>query len=268
MHGWTLALVLLASVVSLVSAPSAHAAATLGGPIPVGATGSLTIHTRVGGSGGGDNGGGNDRLAAPARDAGTPLAGVVYDVTRIANVDLRTPEGWALAHSYVDNLDAARAHVGATVTSPPTGADGTTVVSGLQVGLYLVHLDPTTLPQPTATTAGWETTDFLVTVPMLDPMDDTEWLFDVDIFPKFRALPPLEPTPPPTTSTPPTPLPTTTPPAPPTTVTAPPTTPPGPLAVTGAEIMTTLFVALALLGGGIVMAVVGSRRTRERGRRQ
>ena len=253
MHGWTLALVLLASMVGLmIASPTVAAAPSYGGPIPAGATGSLTIHTRVGGSGQGDQGGGNDRLTTPTRDAGTPLAGVVYDVTLITNVDLRTPDGWALAHSYVNDLAAARAHAGATVTSPPTGSDGTTVVSDLKVGLYLVHLDPATLPKPTSTIAGWETTDFLVTVPMLDPVDETEWVYDIDIFPKFRALPPVTPT----TSTPP---PTTTP---------APTTPSGPLAVTGAEIMSTLIVALALLGGGIVLAVVGSRRTRERGRRQ
>jgi len=254
MHGWTLALVLLASMVGLmIASPTVAAAPSYGGPIPAGATGSLTIHTRVGGSGQGDQGGGNDRLTTPTRDAGTPLVGVVYDVTRITNVDLRTPEGWALAHSYVDNLDAARAHAGTTVTSPPTGPDGTTVVTNLQVGLYLIHLDPATLPKPTASIAGWDTTDFLVTVPMLDPTDDTEWVFDVDIFPKFRAIPPVTPT---TTTPPPT--------SPPTS----PTTPPGPLAVTGAEIMTTLFVALALLGGGILLAILGSRRTRQRGRRE
>ena len=253
MHGWTLALVLLASMVALVTAPAARAVPTFGGPIPAGATGSLTIHTRLLSTGGGDQGGGNDRVAAPGRDQGTPLAGVVYDVTLITNVDLRTPEGWALAQSYVDDLDAARAHAGATVTSPPTGSDGTTVVPNLQVGLYLVHLDPTTLPKPTATIAGWQTTDFLVTVPMLDPVNGTQWVYDIDIFPKFRAVPAV----PPTTT------PTTVPPSSP-----PPTTPTGPLAVTGAEIVTTLIVALALLTGGIVLAVVGSRRTRERGRRQ
>ena len=182
MHGWTLALVLLASMVGLmIASPTVAAAPSYGGPIPAGATGSLTIHTRVGGSGQGDQGGGNDRLTTPTRD-------------------------------------------------------------------------PATLPKPTASIAGWDTTDFLVTVPMLDPTDDTEWVFDVDIFPKFRAIPPVTPT----TSTPSASTPPTT----------SPTTPPGPLAVTGAEIMTTLFVALALLGGGILLAILGSRRTRERGRRE
>lgn len=237
MRGWTLMLVLLASMVALVSAPAALATPAYGGPIPAGATGQLTIHARLLGL-----------AAAPARDAGTPLAGVVYEVTHITNVDLRTPEGWALAHSYVNDLDAARAHAGTTVTSTPTGADGVTVVRNLPVGLYLVHLDQTTLPGPTSTVAGWATTDFLVTVPMLNPGDDTEWVFDIHIFPKFRALPSPTPTTPPTTE--------------------PTTTPPTPLAVTGAEITTTLIVALALLTGGIVLAVVGSRRTRERGRRQ
>ncbi|MEI2827444.1 MAG: hypothetical protein V9F04_14405 [Dermatophilaceae bacterium] len=41
MHGWTLALVLLASMVALVTAPAARAVPTFGGPIPAGATGSL-----------------------------------------------------------------------------------------------------------------------------------------------------------------------------------------------------------------------------------
>lgn len=250
MHGWAVALVLLASMVGLVAAPAALATPAFGDPIPAGATGSLTIHTRLLFNGGDQ--GGTAPLFPSANDPGTPLAGVVYDVTIITGVDLRTPEGWALAHSYVDNLDAARAHLGATVTSPPTGSDGTTVVPNLQVGLYLIHLDPATLPKPTATIAGWQTTDFLVTVPMLDPVNGTQWVYDIDIFPKFRAVPAI----PPTT------MPTTVPPSSP-----PPTTPTGPLAVTGAEIVTTLIVALALLTGGIVLAVVGSRRTRERGRR-
>lgn len=154
--------------------------------IPADATGRLFIHKHLGTP--------VDQAAYPADGrpielpgAVVPLPGVVFSVTRINGVDLTTGAGWQAAAQYFGNLDAARQHLGSTVTSARTGADGVTLIDDLPIGLYLVHevaayVDG--LPDPSVTRSP----DFLVTVPMTDPRNAVAWMYDIHVYPKNQRL--------------------------------------------------------------------------------
>lgn len=131
------------------------------GRIAVGAVGSITVHRRVGS---GQN--------------GAPVRGVVVQVTRIAGVDLRTAQVWALYDRYRTDLAAAREHLGDAVLSDPTGRDGSTTVSELPVGLYLVS----EVAWPDAPAGYVPADDILVPVPLAD--DNDEWDLSVEVYPK------------------------------------------------------------------------------------
>ena len=148
--------------------------------IPADATGSLTIHKHLGLP--------VDQTAYPANGtalvlptSSAPLAGVVFTVTRVAGVDLTTNAGWYAALAYQDNLEGARAQGGTVHTSTPTGADGSTVVSGLPVGLYLVHEASVRLPDGSEDPTIVKGADFLVTIPMTDPVTRSRWVFDIHV---------------------------------------------------------------------------------------
>jgi hypothetical protein len=226
-------------------ATSAVAADASPALIPADATGSLTIHKHLGLP--------VDQTAYPANGtalvlptSAAPLPGVVFTVTRVSDVDLTTNAGWYAALAYQDNLDGARAHAGAVRTSAPTATDGSTVVAGLPVGLYLVHEASVTLPDGSEDLTIVKGPDFLVTIPMTDPVTNSRWVFDIHVYPKNVRTPAPTPTPTPTPTSTPTP------------------TPPGPLPWTGSDTGSALLVAGLLLGTGAIMAGLGYRRPRER----
>jgi hypothetical protein len=185
-HGWRVALLLAILGSVLLGAPTVATAAPATGadPAAVNATakGSITFHKYLSEH--------RDSAARPATGAPTqppagavPLAGVVYTVTRVQGVDLSTTAGWTQAAAYLDGgLPTARQNLGAAVTSAPTGPDGTTVVSGLPVGLYLVHeaLGAKASADPNIVTAP----DYLVTIPIEDPGAPGAWLYDLHVYPK------------------------------------------------------------------------------------
>lgn len=212
--------------------------------IPPDATGTLTIHASLGP--------GLDQTAYPPNgtaltlpETNVPLPGAVFTITRVEGVDLTTSAGWEAAARYLATANKASLPLGAVRTSAPTGADGTTVVSGLPVGLYLVHESSVRLPDGTLDATIVTIADFLVTIPMTDPVTRDRWMFTVHVYPKNVR-----------------PHPTAPPPSVPTTSVAP-SQPSGPLAVTGAEIAGTLMAAGILLVGGITLAIIGGRRSRK-----
>lgn len=172
----------LAPTTCTASAAAATFQAVNPGTIDPNATGTLTIHAVLGTP--------LDQTAYPADGreltlpAGvTPLPGAVYTVTRVTGVDLTTAAGWSLAGTYFDNVEAVRSHLGSVLTSAPTNSAGVTTISGLPVGLYLVH-EASGADHDGMTSVR----DFLVTVPTANPVAGPEWLYTVHVYPKRERI--------------------------------------------------------------------------------
>jgi len=106
----------------------------------------------------------------------TPIEGVVYEVTQVPGVDLTTNAGWVTAAN--TTVTAAVADVASlTGTTETTDADGVATFTGLPIGLYLVK--ETSVP-----TGVTPASPFLVTVPITDPVNADNWLYDVYVYPK------------------------------------------------------------------------------------
>lgn len=165
------------AVLALLLAPLTSASADPGTPTQE--TGSLTVHGFVSPGGAGDG-------SSLPRGA-EPIAGLVFTVTRINGVDLTTSEGWELARWYADgHIAEAAQNAGATVTLPPTGADGTATAPNLALGLYLVHETESSTALRGA--GALPSADFLVTVPMVDQSDPDSWVYAVEVYPKRDML--------------------------------------------------------------------------------
>ncbi len=108
---------------------------------------------------------------------GTPLQGAVFKVQKVTNVDLTTNEGWQKAAAIQKGEETADLAEG---TSKPTGADGSVDFSGLDLGLYKVT--------ETSAPAGHEisTEPFYVTLPMTNPSNSNEWMYEVHVYPKNK----------------------------------------------------------------------------------
>ncbi|MGJ3507281.1 SpaH/EbpB family LPXTG-anchored major pilin [Enemella sp. A6] len=120
----------------------------------------------------------------PAECVTSPLAGAGYTVYRVnmpgttTPVDLTTNAGWQQASAYYNNIALAADNTQTPGTeSGLTGADGRTSVGNLPVGLYYVV--ETTVPDGYTAAAP-----FLVTIPMTDPENRTDWIYDVNVYPK------------------------------------------------------------------------------------
>ena len=165
----------LAAAAALGFAAAAPAAAA---PLPdADQVGSLTIHkfeTPPGGPGAEGDG-----TLIPGF-TGTPVPGVEVTVQQVdpASYDLSTNAGWQA----LTNLTPAIAAAGpfgqeATVT---TGADGVATAADLPLGVYLVT--------ETSWPAGFVPAEpFLVTIPLTDPVNLDDWLYDVHVYPKNAA---------------------------------------------------------------------------------
>ncbi|MEV7662049.1 SpaH/EbpB family LPXTG-anchored major pilin [Paenarthrobacter sp. NPDC089316] len=158
--------------------------------------GSITIHkyekptsTSGGNNGGGHNGGSNtgggNNLVAPDTTGLTPLAGITFTIQQVNTIDLASNAGWDAANNLSNVFDASNAAgsitgAGYTLgagTSQTTAADGTAVFGNLPVGLYLV----TETGYPAGVTPS---APFLVSVPMTDPDNKDNWIYDVNVYPK------------------------------------------------------------------------------------
>ncbi|MBU5421267.1 SpaH/EbpB family LPXTG-anchored major pilin [Cellulomonas hominis] len=104
-----------------------------------------------------------------------PLPDVTFTVKQVLGYDLTTNAGWAAA-STLDPDTAAEGDFG-VVREVTTTAAGTAVATGLPVGVYLV----TETVYPAGTTPA---NPFLITVPLTNPTNDAEWVYDVHVYPK------------------------------------------------------------------------------------
>lgn len=172
------AAVLAAGLAALAFAAPAHAATP--NLVDPDATGSLTIH----------------KYEAPVTPTGLPndgteqtvnlpaLEGVGFAVYKVDTIDLTTNAGWIDASELADTFDGTDQSItGAGYTITPVGGEqltdaaGEITLSGLDLGLYYV-----VETSPLAGSTG--VAPFLVTVPLTDPADDDNWLYDVHVYPK------------------------------------------------------------------------------------
>lgn len=115
-----------------------------------------------------------DGTAASAPDTCTPIADVKYTAT-LLDYDLTTQQGWHDLAALGGDITAAVKT--ATVVDGTTAADGTVVFNGLTIGAYLVSETGT----PDNVTPA---EDFIVTLPMTNPANNSEWNYDVFVYPK------------------------------------------------------------------------------------
>ncbi|MCT9869670.1 SpaH/EbpB family LPXTG-anchored major pilin [Paenarthrobacter aurescens] len=115
----------------------------------------------------------------------TPLAGIEFTVQQVNALDLSTNAGWDAAHnlsSVFSPADPSGSINGAGFTlgtgqAQTTDAAGTATFGSLPVGLYLV----TETNYPSGVTPA---APFLVSVPLTDPDNNDNWIYDVHVYPK------------------------------------------------------------------------------------
>lgn len=115
----------------------------------------------------------------------TPLAGIGFTIQQVNSIDLATNAGWESAHnlsSVFSPADPAGSITGAGFTlgtgqTQTTDAAGTAAFASLPVGLYLVS--ETSFPANVTPSAP-----FLVSVPLTDPDNKDNWIYDVNVYPK------------------------------------------------------------------------------------
>ena len=98
-------------------------------------------------------------------------------------VDLTTNAGWATAMDYYKELSLAQSRLSTVaadnkkVTTGAAGIKGEAVFDGPPIGLYYV----TEVSAPDGYTRA---ADFLVTLPMTEPVKRESWMYDVHVYPK------------------------------------------------------------------------------------
>lgn len=108
---------------------------------------------------------------------GTPLQGAVFKVEKVTNVDLSTNAGWQTAAQIQKGTEEPTL---TQVAQQATDASGQIVLSDLGVGMFKVT--------ETSAPAGHEisTEPFFVTLPLTNPSNSSEWMYDVHVYPKNR----------------------------------------------------------------------------------
>ena len=156
--------------------------------IPDGTTGSISVHKysqppRYKA----DNQG--MQLPSSQLDGLTPLAGAKFTVEQVTGIDLKTNAGWKKAQSLVDTFDpfnpgaiTQNGHGLVNKKEATTNASGLASFTSLPVGLYLVQ--ESQAPTVPANSAVTKSMPFLISVPLTDPQDRQNWVFDVHAYPK------------------------------------------------------------------------------------
>jgi fimbrial isopeptide formation D2 family protein/LPXTG-motif cell wall-anchored protein len=115
----------------------------------------------------------------------TPLAGIGFTIQKVNTIDLSTNAGWQSATNLstvfspanpTGSITGAGFSLG-TAQTQTTDAAGTAAFSSLPVGLYLVS--ETSYPSSVTPSAP-----FLVSVPLTDPNNKDNWIYDVNVYPK------------------------------------------------------------------------------------
>ena len=178
----TLAITAIAALTAIGFASPAAAAPT----IDPGATGSLTIHKRVNPAGVLTPGNGLEDPAAP----GGPLAGISFDLQSIGNVDLMTTAGWSAAGAFAkDPSTIPAADLGTAVSGTTTEPDGSYTFGNLDIGAYLVTERLTPAQVDSGITGA---APFVVTIPITDPDNLDNWVYDVHVYPKNHQTEPTK----------------------------------------------------------------------------
>ena len=163
-------------------AVSAPASAAPGPNLTPGDTGTITIHKHKQPLVSGAPATGADQGILP-----DPIAGVVFSVTPVNDVDLFTNEGWDDAADLASGLAGAsdpdeyiadNLTLGTAVNLAATNPQGVAVSGALPIGLYLVRevSGPANIVAPAA--------PFLVTVP-LPPLEAGDgWNYAIHVYPK------------------------------------------------------------------------------------
>jgi fimbrial isopeptide formation D2 family protein/LPXTG-motif cell wall-anchored protein len=115
----------------------------------------------------------------------TPIAGIGFAVQQVNTIDLSTNAGWQSATNLstvfspanpTGSITGAGFSLGSAQTKT-TDAAGTAAFASLPVGLYLV----TETSYPAGVTPS---APFLVSVPLTDPNNLDNWIYDVNVYPK------------------------------------------------------------------------------------
>lgn len=145
------------------------------------AKGSLTIHKHFG-----DEGKAGDGREDTTIDTGKnpPLSGVKFKIEKVTNVDLKTNNGWKEAEKISKAPETAKL---GDAKEGTTDEKGVFKFSDLAVGLYKV----TEVDNSKAKKNGQGdpvkakmAAPFFVTIPLTNPQDRNDWLYDVHAYPK------------------------------------------------------------------------------------
>lgn len=178
---WRLAFA--AAAVSAVAVVAVGAPA-LAAPTVTQTTGSLTIHKHEtpASTNAGD---GTELTPGPTSPA---VEGVEFTITKIEGVDLSTNAGWLSAEELYSGFDASAPTADITgayslgaQSVDVTDAAGEISFTSLPIGLYLV--EETATPDGVVGSAP-----FLVTIPITNPADDSNWIYNVHVYPKNSVV--------------------------------------------------------------------------------
>ncbi|MEQ4564708.1 MULTISPECIES: SpaH/EbpB family LPXTG-anchored major pilin [Micrococcaceae] len=114
-----------------------------------------------------------------------PLAGIQFTIQQVNTIDLSTNAGWDKANNLSSSFTPSNptgsitsaGYTLGTAQAKTTDAAGTAAFGTLPLGLYLV----TETNYPAGVTPS---APFLVSVPLTDPNNKNNWIYDVNVYPK------------------------------------------------------------------------------------
>lgn len=160
--------VALLGAAGMLNAPAASAA-----PIDGNATGSITVHALTMPTGGGVTATGMETTSLPA--GATAIPNATFKLEK-SNIDITTNAGYSSALGLKAN-DFGTLDQHFVAQTGKTTTDGTHKFQGLKPGLY--RLTQTAAPEGKTLMAP-----AVVFVPMTDPANTANWVYDIHVYPK------------------------------------------------------------------------------------